>query len=65
MDNCQRCNKPAIATTMSRFNTDMICLKCEKKEQEHPDYPAARAAEEEAVKRGNMNFPGVGLPAGL
>src|SRR5205823_3034422 len=62
---CQRCGQEAFASTMSRFNTEMICLACEQRERQHPDYPKAVAAEEEALKRGDLNFPGIGKPADL
>jgi len=58
---CQRCGKKTNITTMSRFNTQIICMDCEDKETKRPDYEAARKAEEDAVRRGDYNFPGVGL----
>ena len=51
--------------TMSRFNTDWICIDCEKKEREHPDYKRASEAELKAVQSGNYNFKGIGKPADL
>ncbi len=62
--NCSRCgcSLDGKAFTMSRFNTDKICLKCEATEQQHPDYKKAADAELEAVKHGDYNFPGVGWP---
>jgi len=53
------------AFTMSYFNTDRICLDCSALEQKHPLFEAARAADEEAIKRGDMNFPGIGKPDDL
>lgn len=50
---------------MSMFNTEMICMSCKDKEKRHPDYPAAQAAEREAVQKGNYNFEGIGKPADL
>ena len=50
---------------MSFFNTEEICLPCVEKEQQHPDFEKAKEAEREAVKAGNLNFPGIGLPEGL
>jgi hypothetical protein len=50
---------------MSRFNTDMLCDACEKKEKDHPKYKAARDAEDAAVRAGDYNFPGVGKPDDL
>jgi hypothetical protein len=50
---------------MSRFNTQLCCVSCLLREQAHPRFPEALAAEEDAVRRGDMNFPGVGLPQDL
>lgn len=65
MPNCERCGKEGLATIMSIFNTDLICLECKGKEKQHPKYEEARAAEEAAVKRGDYNFPGIGKPDDL
>lgn len=62
---CDRCGVKTWATVMSYFNTDVICFACRNKEREHPDYEKARTAEENAVKAGNLNFPGIGLPSDL
>jgi hypothetical protein len=51
--------------TMSRFNTDMVCEDCESREKAHPKYAEAKAAELAAVRRGEHNFPGIGLPPDL
>ncbi len=59
---CQRCGEETIATIMSMFNTQDICLDCKKKEEKHPDYKKARDAEAEQVRQGNYNFKGIGLP---
>ena len=59
---CDRCHKPLNGIrTMSRFNTDCICKECERKEQLCGDYQQAADAEREAVNRGDLNFPGIGL----
>jgi hypothetical protein len=50
---------------MSVFNEQMICLGCIATEQAHPRFDEAVAAEEAAVRRGDFNFPGIGLPADL
>jgi hypothetical protein len=50
---------------MSRFNTQLCCVSCLLREQAHPRFPEALAAEEDAVKRGDLNFPGIGLPDDL
>lgn len=46
---------------MSMFNTQTICLDCNDREERHPRYEAARDAEGEAVRNGDMNFHGIGL----
>ncbi len=62
---CDRCGEPMSVSTMSRFNQDQICMPCEEGERRHPEYEAARAAEDAEVQKGNMNFPGVGAPADI
>lgn len=64
---CGRCLKPVGTTpyTTSSFNTQTICMDCKYKEQNHPEYMKAKSAETAAVKKGNMNFPGIGLPDDL
>lgn len=62
---CTRCNKATSITTMSRFNTQIICMSCEEAERKHPKYAEAAEAEFQACKRGDYNFPGVGLPPDL
>jgi hypothetical protein len=62
---CDRCGKTTVGSIMSVFNTDVICFDCKETESAHPDYEKARQAEADAVKAGNYNFEGVGLPADL
>jgi hypothetical protein len=50
---------------MSRFNTDIICTKCEEKEKAHPRYKEAWEAELREVQAGNYNYPGIGKPEDL
>jgi len=59
---CQRCGKMVEMTTMSRFNTDILCMDCIEEERKHPLYPLAAQKELEALKRGEHNFPGIGWP---
>jgi hypothetical protein len=47
------------------FNTQMCCPKCIEKERAHPDFPKARDAEQKAIKNGDCNYPGIGLPGDL
>lgn len=62
---CDRCGRESRASTGSWFNTEQICLDCSGKEKAHPRFAEAKAAEEAAVKNGDYNFPGIGLPADL
>lgn len=62
---CDRCHQEARASTGSYFNTDQICLKCAEVERQHPAFEEARRIENEAVRAGNYNFGGVGLPESL
>jgi hypothetical protein len=63
--NCHRCNVETNCHTMSKFNTQLICMDCKKKEREHPDYEKASRVELLHVKQGNFNFKGIGKPADL
>jgi recombinational DNA repair protein (RecF pathway) len=65
MTRCQRCSKETRVTTMSRFNTQILCMECLEKEKKHPKYKEAAAAELRAVQAGNYNFSGIGKPADL
>jgi len=60
MTTCRRCYCETDVTTMSRFSTKIICLDCEEQERKSPHYKRAAAAELEAVKRGDYNYPGIG-----
>lgn len=62
---CDRCGKETLGSTGSYFNTEQICFDCREKEEQHPQFEEARRVELEAVKRGDYNFPGIGLPADL
>ena len=59
---CDRCGGELRVRQMSRFNTDVLCPACIEEEKRHPDYEKAAAAELEAVRRGDYNFPGIGWP---
>lgn len=65
METCERCGRPAPITTLSYFNTDTLCMGCDARESRHPRYRAAVEADEQAIKRGDFNFPGIGLPDDL
>ena len=57
---CSRCGKHARTYKMSWFNTQMICLACQKVEEKDPRYKDAKEAERQAVMNGNYNFKGIG-----
>lgn len=65
MQVCERCGQSSLTLKMSFFNTQMICPECIETEKAHPTYEDAHKAETEAVRQGNYNFPGVGLPNDL
>lgn len=58
---CERCGKETLMTIMSMFNTQTICMECKEEETNRPDYDVACQVETDEVKRGNLNFPGIGL----
>ncbi len=59
-DNCDRCGGPTNnSTTMSIFNTDVICMSCKEEEKKDPEYGAASLAEQEAYRKGIRNYTGV------
>lgn len=62
---CDRCGAESLVSTGSYFNTEIICPACDEAEQAHPDYARAREVELAAVRAGNFNYPGIGLPAEL
>ena len=62
---CDRCGEYSEITTMSYFNTDIICKKCDEKEKNHPKYEEAKEKELEEVKKGNYNYEGIGKPDDL
>lgn len=65
-DRCDRCDRPTEGmTTMSFFNTEQICLACDGLERAHPRFDEARKADEAAIRQGNFNFEGIGLPPDL
>lgn len=60
---CDRCGRELTdGRIMSMFNTECICMECKRKETETDGYAAATKAEAAAVKRGEKNFRGIGLP---
>lgn len=65
MNRCHRCRRETVDTILSMFNRDELCLECKQREERHPLYETARAAEEAAVRRGELDFPGIGRPRDL
>ena len=63
--NCERCGERTSVHMMSMFNTEDICMTCKRAERRHPRYAEACQAEEEAARRGDVNYPGIGLPDDL
>jgi len=40
-------------------------MPCKDKETKHPKFNEAKDAESNAVKNGDYNFPGIGLPSDI
>ena len=59
---CSRCGQFMTGRIMSMFSEEPICLACKDKEENHPDYAAAREVENNEVLKGNYNYKGVGSP---
>ena len=62
---CSRCKRETDTSTGSYFDATMICMDCDKREKAHPQYVEAKRVEHEAVKGGDLNYPGIGLPKDL
>jgi hypothetical protein len=59
---CERCKSESTSFKCSYFNTEMICIPCQEKEQKHELYQLAVQEENKQVRMGNYNFEGIGLP---
>jgi hypothetical protein len=60
VDFCPRCGESTNGrTTMSVFNTEVICIPCKEKEKEDPDYQMAVDTEAAEVGKGNYNYTGI------
>jgi len=61
---CQRCGctECGQAYTMSYFNRDLICSRCDEAERQHPDFNLAEASGRFAISQGDYTFPGIGWP---
>lgn len=64
MTKCERCGKQTNITIMSMFNTQTICMACKDAEEKDPRYKDARAADEDAIRGGDLNFRGIGWKGG-
>ncbi len=59
---CDRCGGDlSTGRIMSMFNTEVICMACKEKERQRPDYRQALQADRDAIRRGDRNFPGIGM----
>lgn len=57
---CERCGGSLESgRTMSKFNTECICMDCSKKERQDKDYDKAVKADHEEIKKGNYNYKGI------
>jgi hypothetical protein len=59
--NCDRCGRETSVHIMSMFNTEEICMACEAEEKMRPDYKDAVETDNAAIRKGDYNFPGMGL----
>jgi hypothetical protein len=57
---CDRCGAETGFLTGSYFNTDMVCLACDREERASDRFAEAQRAENEAVRQGDFNFRGIG-----
>jgi hypothetical protein len=57
--NCERCSSCSTTTSMSWFNTEMLCIDCKEKEKNHPLFNKAKEIENQKVMQGDYNFPGI------
>lgn len=61
-DHCDRCRKPLNGCRIqSMYNSAVLCMECHDKETQRSDYQDAVQADRDAIRRGNYNFPGIGL----
>ena len=56
-----RNSKETSVHIMSMFNTEEICMDCKTEEKMRPDYTDAVETDNAAIRRGDYNFPGIGL----
>lgn len=58
---CPRCGGPLHHFATSWFNLEQICTECLIEEKDAPNWQRAIDAENNAVRCGEHNFPGIGL----
>ncbi len=59
---CDRCGGSlSEGRIMSMYNADCLCIKCKDEERRRDDYHLAVEADITEIKKGNCNFPGIGL----
>jgi hypothetical protein len=59
--NCDRCGKETSVHIVSMFNTEDICMDCKAAEELARTTKDAVATDNAAIRRGDFNFPGIGL----
>jgi len=64
-EECARCGESPGSYTCSYFNVQWICSVCSEKERQHPLYSKAVEADNDAVRKGNYWYKGIGLPDDL
>jgi len=57
---CQQCFEETSAYIMSMYSTTLICMECKDKEERRSDYKDAVDADIAEIKKGNLNFEGIG-----
>jgi hypothetical protein len=57
----RKSGKKSGINVMSMFNTEEICMDCKALEKMRPDYKDAVETDSQAIRRGDCNFPGMGL----
>lgn len=58
---CDRCGSSLDGgRTMSRLNTECICIKCSENEKQDKNYDKAVKADQEQIRNGNYNYKGIG-----
>lgn len=57
---CDRCRGSLKnGRIMSMYNTECICIECQRKERLNEDYDLAVKADHEEIKKGNYNYKGI------